>query len=761
MNEDIEKIKTAMTKVTGNFYKTIFLILSALTFIVLPILSFDAGLTDDERLHCDHGTRLMNYYIAHDTMAGANPIDANGEWRHVKEPDNWAVNINLQGGDYDMFCAFVYRYITSHIMGEFESKHFLLSLMGALLFVLIGLITYRLTDSWAAALMALIFGLCCPRLVGHSFDNPKDIPLAAFFAFSLYQIILALQENLKWKWYRLLFIALSIIFAIDCRVGGLMLIFYFGLFTGIQILNRFYFLKEPVQSFLKPAVLVLVTCILAYLGCSLLWPFAARNPFLNILVSLKVQANFNQFNSFELFEHRWINNFEIPWYFIPRWYYITFPLFFISGLVLFFVAAYSLWRSREDKRILYALMVVSGFLPMILIALQHSNVYDDGRHLFFTFPSLIPLATIGWYYFFKRIQDRQLLVPAMALCGLMAAEPMLFMIRNHPHEVMYFSPQIGGVKGAFKAYEMDYWGFSVRAAGDWIDKTDSVIAKGRKTRVRLWYGEHQKLKYYADKSKNLEFVFARYDSPDWDYWITLPVEAKFDHNILYNWPPAGTIHQIMVDDVPLCAIVKNPMSNLSADAPAPQPEATSTGQQATPALSNATAQAALVQGLNLYNAKDFNKAVVAFKTALRADSMNQLAYNNLVASYNLLHMYKDAAEVGSRGMKLFPTFALLKNNLAVSLGGLKGLQLNEQYYTGLSYNYYVQGDFAGCVRASELLTKLNPKSAVAYNNICSANNALGNYRAAKVACEKALALAPGDKLVLNNLAFSKKGLGEK
>ena len=173
MTDQENIITTERIKETGtNIYKKVFLALSAFLLFLMPILSFDAGLTDDERLHCEHGVRLMNYYLGKDTMAAASPIDENGEWKYKKDPSNEVVNINIYGGFFDMVCAFAYKYVTSHLMGEYESKHLMISIAGTLLFILTGLIAYTLTDSWLAAILALLFACLSPRLVGHSFDNP-------------------------------------------------------------------------------------------------------------------------------------------------------------------------------------------------------------------------------------------------------------------------------------------------------------------------------------------------------------------------------------------------------------------------------------------------------------------------------------------------------------------------------------------------------------------------------------------------------------
>ena len=44
------------------------------------------------------------------------------------------------------------------------------------------------------------------------------------------------------------------------------------------------------------------------------------------------------------------------------------------------------------------------------------------------------------------------------------AEPALFCLRNHPNEVVYFNPLLGGPRGAFGRFDLDYWGNCVYQA---------------------------------------------------------------------------------------------------------------------------------------------------------------------------------------------------------------------------------------------------------------------------------------------------------
>lgn len=56
----------------------------------------------------------------------------------------------------------------------------------------------------------------------------------------------------------------------------------------------------------------------------------------------------------------------------------------------------------------------------------------------------------------------------------------------------------------------------------------------------------------------------------------------------------------------------------------------------------------------------------------------------------------------------------------------------------------------------EQAVQINPKAAIAYNNICATFNVLGRFADAIESCEKALKLEPNFQLAKNNLSFAKE-----
>ena len=82
-------------------------------------------------------------------------------------------------------------------------------------------------------------------------------------------------------------------------------------------------------------------------------------------------------------------------------------------------------------------------------------------------------------------------------------------------------------------------------------------------------------------------------------------------------------------------------------------------------------------------------------------------------------------------------------------------------YINLSLTQYKQKDYDGCIASCRKALELDPQSAIAYNNICSAHNAMKNWQEAMKACEKALDIDPDFERAGNNLKWAKGKLNPK
>jgi tetratricopeptide (TPR) repeat protein len=82
-------------------------------------------------------------------------------------------------------------------------------------------------------------------------------------------------------------------------------------------------------------------------------------------------------------------------------------------------------------------------------------------------------------------------------------------------------------------------------------------------------------------------------------------------------------------------------------------------------------------------------------------------------------------------------------------------------YLNLSLHLYRANRFEDCIQACAKALELRPDYADAWNNICSAHNAMGQWKEGIAACEQALALKPDYQLARNNLNWAKVELTKK
>ncbi len=87
-------------------------------------------------------------------------------------------------------------------------------------------------------------------------------------------------------------------------------------------------------------------------------------------------------------------------------------------------------------------------------------------------------------------------------------------------------------------------------------------------------------------------------------------------------------------------------------------------------------------------------------------------------------------------------------------------ELTPENYLDLSLDFYNKGEYQKCIDACNEALKMKPDYAEAYNNICSAYNAMKMWDKGIEACEKALKIKPDYELAKNNLLWAKKAAGK-
>ena len=706
----------------------------------------DFSITNDEPMHHVHGKVILDYYLGTDSTAALSPLDSNGKIiiTHLPKRDPKIRGMNFFGGFPDLVVAVFIRMFPD--ADEYYLRHLITSFWGLLALLFAGILA-KTISGWRAAFLAALILWLSPRFFGHSFYNPKDLPFATSYLIGLYLIVKITQALPRFNWKAISIFILVCGISIAIRVSGMLLIACFALSVFMWWLMESYQNKFSPNQFLRALYLlifVIVISVAGFYATTLFWPFASKQTtaLFSILSRL---SNFEGFNAYELYFGKRYASADNPWHYGFVWTFITLPLTYLSGLLClgFLFSKHIESGNIQLKNLFIALLLFAALFPPIYVIIRQSVLYNEARHILFIVPPFAVLAAIGFNRLFTYLQKTVFLYLGIGLFAVFTIEPALWMYRNHPLQGLYFSPIIGGEDGAFKKFDFDYWGFSAKPALEWVAENLTTTDAGP-IRLRKFYGEHLILSHFIQSSYPNIFLVNDYRPENWDYEIRFTVEGKWDSTLLNRWPLPETIHEIKVDNTPVCAIIKNPHLNRL--------------NELNEKLNSSENFAELVNtGLEFYKLGDYHRSIKSTLKAISINPNNAIAYNNLCSSYNQLKMYEKAEKAGLKAVSLDTANLLARSNLAMSRQGLNYLKANPRTsndFLNLSYFNYLQNDIEESINMCFEALKLDPSNPLTYNNLCSFYNILGEFEKARIACEKAIALDPDYVQAKNNLKVS-------
>jgi len=521
-----------------SYYRLLFVLLSAALLFLMPMLSSDFGYTGDELVQKEYGEKVLAYF------------ETGGENTEALEYRN----LYYYGGLFDYWAAKLSGWFPN--WDAFDLRHWVNALFGFVMMLFTGLLARNLSGSWRIAFFALLFVALSPRIFGHSMNNPKDIPFAAAYAFSMVYMIRFLKNMPNPGSANVLLLILGIAAAINVRVGGILLIAYLGLFMIVSYLVRPELrvqLTQPMKLGRMIGIGVVVV-VLAYFAGMLYWPYAQEDPFSGPLTALSEMQNFST-SIRMLFEgdHYWSD--ELPWYYIPKWILISAPLFMLIGFVLS-VILFVLNVKKMDW-LSYAFIAFTAVFPVAYAVAKGSSLYDGMRHFLFIYPMLVVLAAWGWGKLIEMSNPAIRWGGSAVLFGL-AILPALFMMRNHPNQYVYFNELAGGAEAAYGRYEMDYWMNSAKEVSEWLVENDPRIKSGEEIIIRT--NCFDPVTYYMKKlAPNVRVGYTRYSNRAQygaDYLIFINRFVNKDLLTGGHWPPNEVIYKVEVDGATIGAISK-------------------------------------------------------------------------------------------------------------------------------------------------------------------------------------------------------------
>lgn len=355
-------------------------------------------------------------------------------------------NLNLYGPAYFMIVAYVARNATNPIQ-VWHLMYFITFLMG-------GYIFYLFSKRWLSSISALgvtLLFITQPLLWGHAFINPKDIPFMVFFMASIFLGFEMADANPKSirKIIMMLVAGIFLGLTISFRVLGPLA----GVFVIVYIVA-----KHRLQAFSYIIPYIVIAVISSYLT----WPYLWKAPIANYIESLKTMSDFP-------FDARVLYWGEL--YFpteLPRDYFLTILSLQLTEPLLFLIllGVFAMFVIRKAEPIL--LFTGWFILPVLIVMLLRSNLYDNARQLYFLIPPLCIAAGFGLEFIFTRIF---LNIKTQVILIALVILPSIYSIVNlHPYEYVYYNSRIGAVDGAYRQFETDYWSTSFKEAMEYINQ---------------------------------------------------------------------------------------------------------------------------------------------------------------------------------------------------------------------------------------------------------------------------------------------------
>jgi len=212
--------------------------------------------------------------------------------------------------------------------------------------------------------------------------------------------------------------------------------------------------KKPLLAFLPYGAVAMLTTYLT-------WPYLWRDPIGRFMDSMSIMSNYSE------------QSLSVSRFLLPKLISIqlTEPvsILFLAGIIL------ALISFKKDKfREPFLLMVFWFLLPVAIAVATQSSLYDNFRQLFFLLPAVFIMVAVALDVLFaklNRVWLNLVFIFLLTFPGIYAG------VRLHPYEYIYFNSFVGGVKGAFRHYELDYWATSYKEASEYLNEVALANAK--------------------------------------------------------------------------------------------------------------------------------------------------------------------------------------------------------------------------------------------------------------------------------------------
>ena len=414
----------------------LFVILAALVLVSFT----HYGISWDEPIQHAYSERVLRFYTSFFTDYSATDY----------------ADLMYYGGFFELISNLMTRSLP---FGIFETRHLANALSGILGIFGCWKLARSLSTPGSAFWSALLLALY-PSYYGHMFINPKDIPFAALYVWSLYYLVQIIREFPGMSLKTATKFGVAVGLTLGVRIGGFLLLCYLYLFLLVLVAHSLLYRQSEANSGWSLAGKALKISawgtLIAYALMLAFWPYAVIKPFLGPFQALE-----------------WFSR-DVPPYpmgYIPKHLFAKLPelalLLAAIGLCIGIRILYSRGLTKQFASTLsHGLVAFAVVFPLAYAIITQPRLYDEVRHFLFVIPPLFCLLGITMNLVVESILRKRasvrlvLIVPAAYLVF-----HTLLMIKLHPYEYVYYNRIIGGVAGASgKGYVTEYWATSYKEA---------------------------------------------------------------------------------------------------------------------------------------------------------------------------------------------------------------------------------------------------------------------------------------------------------
>lgn len=350
------------------------------------------------------------------------------------------------------------------------------------------------------ALLGAGFLMLYPAWLGHSFFNYKDLAMAFFFMLALYGAIVAASTELAQFRRGVMIVGLASIGAASVKLPGIAILIVQWCAVGLAALQENERRKRIRSVFLAATLVVAGTYIVSPAG----WLEPIR-----FAIESVTYLSRHLWSGCTLTMGECLSPSAQGWStvdYLALWLMVRLPVVIL--LVAVPAALFLLVAGGKKERI----VVAATFVPITLIIIRNSTLYDGIRHILFFLPPLFAVVTlaVARLALTQKILSRIFQYAMIANIGAFVVDNVMLF----PYNYVYFN-EATRQYATPSLYDLEYWGFSLHVAMDLL----KTVTADR---------ENESLRYYAYPSHLASpFAKANYElmeSPDTEqqfYWVSI------------------------------------------------------------------------------------------------------------------------------------------------------------------------------------------------------------------------------------------------